>query len=40
MDSGDHAYLMFVVIALIAFALTGGIGIATWGPWRDRRNRR
>ena len=38
MGASDHAYLIFVVIAFVAFALAGGIGIATYRPWRNRRD--
>jgi hypothetical protein len=38
MGVGDHVYLIFVVIAFVAFALAGGIGIATYRLWRNRRN--
>lgn len=40
MGAGDHVYLVFVAIALVAFAVTGGIGIATYRPWRNRRKGR
>ena len=39
MSAGDHAYLIFVAIAFVAFGLAGGIGIATYRPWRNRRDR-
>lgn len=37
MAGDDHVYLVFLAIALVAFGVTGGIGIATWRPWRNRR---